>query len=52
MKAGNDIVMPGGDEDKNDILSALDDPAHSYTLTRGDLLACAKRICDMVLRLT
>lgn len=51
VKAGNDIVMPGGDEDKHDILSALNNPAHSYTLTRRDLLACAKRVCDMVLKL-
>lgn len=51
VKAGNDIVMPGGDEDRNDILSALNDAAHPYPLTRGDLLACARRVCDMVLKL-
>ncbi len=48
VRAGNDIVMPGGDEDKDDILTALNDASHSYTLSRGDLLACAKRVCDMV----
>lgn len=51
VKAGNDIIMPGGDEDRNDILSALNDGAHPYPLNRGDLTACAKRICDMVLKL-
>ncbi len=51
VKAGNDIIMPGSDEDRNDILSALNDGAHPYPLNRGDLTACAKRICDMVLKL-
>ena len=50
VKSGNDIVMPGSDEDRNDILTALNNTSHSYTLTRGDLVACAKRVCDMVLK--
>lgn len=33
------------------ILSALHDEGHSYALVRGELLACAKRVCDMVLKL-
>ncbi len=37
VKAGNDIIMPGSDEDRNDILSALNDGAHPYPLNRGDL---------------
>ena len=51
VKAGNDIVMPGGDEDKQDILSALSNPEHPYTLTRADLLACAERVCCMCAKL-
>lgn len=48
VKAGNDIVMPGSEEDKEDILFALRDAAHPYALTRNELLSCAKRVCDMV----
>ncbi len=51
VKAGNDIVMPGGDEDKQDILSALSNPEHPYTLTRAKLLACAERVCCMCAKL-
>lgn len=48
VKAGNDIVMPGSEEDRQDILSALRDADHPYALERNDLLVCAKRVCDMV----
>lgn len=51
VKAGNDIVMPGGEEDRQDILAALRSLAHPYALTREELLTCAKRVCDMVRRL-
>ncbi len=51
VKAGNDIVMPGGDEDKQDILAALSDPAHPYALTRAELSACAERVCGIVRKL-
>ena len=51
VKAGNDITMPGGPADKTDIMNALEDPDHPYALTRNDLLTCAVRVLNMILKL-
>ena len=43
IKAGNDLIMPGSQEDVDAILSAL----KAGSLTRGDLQACAMRILEL-----
>ena len=44
VKAGNDITMPGMPSDREDIMKALSDPEHPYTLTRAELQVCAGRV--------
>ena len=51
VKAGNDITMPGGEEDFADIMDALSNPQHPYALTRAELQTCAKRVLGSVLKL-
>ena len=51
VKAGNDITMPGTPSDKQDIMDALSNPSHPYAITRGDLLICAERVLNMILKL-
>ncbi len=47
IKAGNDIMMPGGEEDHQDLMDALSDPDHRYPLSRKDLMECAYRVCSL-----
>ncbi len=53
VKAGNDLTMPGSENDVNDILNALDKKAGEvpYPLTLGELQACAKRILKVILQM-
>ncbi len=51
VKAGNDITMPGMPSDREDIMKALSDPEHPYTLTRAELQVCAGRVLRMILKL-
>ncbi len=48
VKAGNDIVMPGGQADHDDILAAL----QSGTLTRSEIERSAARVVALVMKLT
>lgn len=49
VKSGNDLTMPGSQKDVEDILSAINNPKHEYSLSLGDLQACTKRILKIVL---
>ncbi len=49
VKAGNELTMPGSQKDIDDILSAINNPDHAYSLTVGDLQACVKRILTIVM---
>lgn len=49
--AGNDLMMPGGPEDKADLLNALHDPHARYPLTRSQLERCAARVVSTAQRL-
>ena len=51
IKAGNDIMMPGGREHHEDLLNALRDPNAPYPLTRADLEKCAARMTAMAWKL-
>lgn len=53
IKAGNDLTMPGSDDDVNDILNALGKKPGEvpYPLTLGELQAAAKRILHLILRM-
>ena len=51
VKAGNDLVMPGLATDKDDILKALKDKDHPYSITRGELITTAERVLDSILEL-
>lgn len=48
VKAGNDVTMPGGPYDEEDILSALRDPKHPYALTRAELQQNARRVLTVI----
>lgn len=47
IKAGNDIMMPGGEKDHADLMSALSEPEHPYHITREELKECAYRVCEI-----
>ena len=49
MKAGNDMTMPGNRNDVMDILKALEDQRHPYSITRAQLQLSAKRILSTIL---
>lgn len=51
VKAGNDIVMPGGKSDFEDIMKALSDEEHPYHLTREELEVCAGRVLSYLKKL-
>ncbi len=53
IKAGNDLTMPGSDDDVNDILNALGKKEGEvpYPITLGDLQACAKHILNVILQM-
>ncbi len=52
VKAGNDVIMPGMPSDKEDILQARQDASHPYTLSKAELQTAAKRVLEMILKLT
>lgn len=47
VKAGNDIMMPGGNTHHRDILNALEKPDSPYALTREHLERCAAKMVAM-----
>lgn len=51
IKAGNDIMMPGGAGDHADLMDALSNPEHPYPITREDLKECAYRVASMARKL-
>ena len=53
VKAGNDLTMPGSENDVNDILNALGRKPGEvpYPLTTGELQAAAKRMLSLILRM-
>lgn len=51
IKAGNDIMMPGGRTHHDDLLNAVDNLEHPYTLTREHLERCASRMIAMARKL-
>jgi len=52
IKAGNDVMMPGGEADYTDVLTALAGTNKAVTLTRKEVQDCAARIIHIALRLT
>jgi beta-glucosidase len=53
IKAGNDLTMPGSENDVNDILNALGKKPGEvpYPLTLGELQAAAGRMLSLILRM-
>ena len=53
VKAGNDLTMPGSENDVNDILNALGKTKGEvpYPLTLGELQAAAKRMLSLIMRM-
>lgn len=51
IKAGNDLVMPGGPTDLANIMRALADERHPYPLTKAELQVAAMRILEKILLL-
>lgn len=49
IKAGNDLIMPGGESDVNGILAAVD-AAEGDSISIADLQACAKNILRVLMR--
>ncbi len=49
VKAGNELTMPGSQQDVDDIVSAVNNPEHKYSLTLGDLQVCTKRILTTIM---
>ena len=47
IAAGNDLVMPGTDSDRREILDALR-AEHDQYLEEKDLTACAERMLEMI----
>ncbi len=52
IKAGNDLMMPGGGADHEDLMKAITDPNHRYQITRENLLTCAANVVNTALKLT
>lgn len=52
VKAGNDLTMPGTSADKKDLVQALNNENHPYTLKRSHLQQSAKRVLRMIYQLT
>ena len=51
VRAGNDIMMPGGKTDYADLMQALKETHKGYKITHEDLLRCAKRVVRLALEL-
>lgn len=52
IKAGNDIMMPGGKFDHDNLMDALNGKNDKYPITRENLEICAVRVLNTVFRLT
>lgn len=54
IKAGNDLVMPGSQNDVDAIINAVGNPDKTleYMLTKGELQACAKRVLGVIMKST
>lgn len=54
IKAGNDLIMPGSQQDVDAIIGAVDASGDTveYPLSKGELQACAKRVLKAVMRST
>ena len=52
IRAGNDLTMPGSQEDIDNILASLNAEPGSvpYPITLGELQACANRILKLIVR--
>lgn len=52
VKAGNDLIMPGSQEDVDEIIRSVGASENSVTcpITLGDLQACAKRMLNIIMR--
>lgn len=50
IRAGNDLIMPGSENDVNDIVAAVGAQRGSvpYPITKGDLQACVKHILTIL----
>lgn len=48
VRAGNDLTMPGGTSDTDDIKNALTEEGHPYHLSRAQLQVCAVRILKLL----
>lgn len=44
--------MPGMQADLDDMMDALSNPEHAYPITKAQLQVTAKRVLEMVLKLT
>ncbi len=51
IKAGNDLMMPGGKLDYEDLMEALHNPEHKYHITRENLEECAFHVIRTARRL-
>lgn len=51
IRAGNDVMMPGGAGDHEDLMDALGNRKHPYPVTRDDLVECAYRVGAMARKL-
>ena len=52
VKAGNDLTMPGTAADKEDLVQALNNENHPYSLNRAYLQQSAQRVLAMIYQLT
>lgn len=48
IRAGNDLVMPGSQQDIDEIIRSVDSQEAAYPITLGDLQACTKRILNII----
>lgn len=51
IKAGNDLMMPGGKGDHANLMAALADEDSAYPITREDLERCAARVVELAWKL-
>ncbi len=50
IKAGNDLIMPGSQEDVDEIIRSVKEKTSPYALTVGELQSCAVRILSVILQ--
>ena len=51
IKAGNDLMMPGGELDHVNLLESLNNESAEYTLVRANLEACAMNVIETIWKL-